>query len=31
MSKLEEKQQNSLPPCPNPACEQSHVVRNGSH
>jgi transposase-like protein len=31
MNKPEEKEQNSLPPCPNPACEQSHVVRNGSH
>src|SRR5437588_12971360 len=31
MSKPEEKQQNSRPPCPNPECEQSHVVRNGSH
>src|SRR5438874_10138759 len=31
MAKREKKEQNSLPPCPNPACEQSHVVRNGSH
>ncbi len=31
MNKPEQKEQNSLPPCPNPACEQSHVVRNGSH
>ena len=22
---------NDRPPCPNPACEQSSVVRNGSH
>src|SRR6266851_9805269 len=31
MNKPEKKEQSSLPPCPNPACEQSHVVRNGSH
>ncbi|GAC1431036.1 MAG: hypothetical protein NVSMB54_25130 [Ktedonobacteraceae bacterium] len=31
MNKPEQKEQNSLPPCPNPACEQFHVVRNGSH
>jgi transposase-like protein len=22
---------NDQPPCPNPACEQPHVIRNGSH
>src|SRR5258708_17867759 len=25
------KEQASLPPCPNPTCPGSHVVRNGSH
>ncbi len=25
------KEQTSLPPCPNPNCPGSHVVRNGSH
>src|SRR5438067_1896029 len=25
------KEQASLPPCPNPNCLRSHVVRNGSH
>ncbi len=25
------KEQVSLPPCPNPDCLGSHVVRNGSH
>jgi transposase-like protein len=29
MNKAE--QQSSLPPCPNPKCPQSRVVRNGSH
>ena len=31
MSKSEKKEQRSLPPCPNPLCSQSCVVRNGSH
>ncbi len=31
MNKPEKKEQSSLPPCPNPTCQQSHVVRNGSH
>jgi transposase-like protein len=31
MTKQEEKEQSSLPPCPNPQCAQSRVVRNGSH
>jgi transposase-like protein len=26
-----EKKEHSLPPCPNSTCQQSHVVRNGSH
>ena len=31
MSKREKQEQSSLPPCPNPDCRQSHVVRNGSY
>ena len=31
MNTAEKKEKCSLPPCPNPTCEQSHVVRNGSH
>jgi transposase-like protein len=31
MSKREKQEQSRLPPCPNPDCRQSHVVRNGSH
>src|SRR5207302_3652233 len=31
MNKPEKKEQSSLPSCPNPECEESHVVRNGSH
>ncbi len=31
MDKPEKKEQSSLPSCPNPNCQQSHVVRNGSH
>lgn len=31
MNKAEKKEQSSLPLCPNPVCEQPHVVRNGSH
>ncbi len=31
MSKRESKRHVSLPPCPNPACRQPYVVRNGSH
>jgi transposase-like protein len=27
----ERKEEASLPPCPNPKCQESHVVRNGSH
>jgi transposase-like protein len=31
MSKPGKKGQATLPPCPNPDCRESHVVRNGSH
>jgi transposase-like protein len=31
MNKREKQQQSSLPPCPNPDCRQSPVVRKGSH
>src|SRR5436309_1196983 len=31
MSKPGKKEQTTLPPCPNPTCRESHVVRNGSH
>jgi transposase-like protein len=31
MNKPEKKEQSSLPLCPNPNCQQPHVVRNGSH
>jgi transposase-like protein len=31
MNEREKREQSSLPPCPNPQCSQSHVVRNGSH
>src|SRR5881296_3190025 len=31
MNQRESKKQVSLPSCPNPNCEASHVVRNGSH
>ena len=31
MNEQERKEQTSLPPCPNPNCTESHVVRNGSH
>src|SRR5438874_12420845 len=31
MNEREKKEQRSLPPCPNPQCSQSRVVRNGSH
>ncbi len=31
MKELENKEQISLPACPNPNCRESHVVRNGSH
>src|SRR5207245_5521134 len=31
MNKQERKEQTSLPPCPNPTCRESRVVRNGSH
>ena len=31
MKKRASKEQDSLPSCPNPDCQDSHVVRNGSH
>ena len=31
MNQPEKKEQRSQPPCPNPECRESHVVRNGSH
>src|SRR5881227_1195668 len=31
MNQPEKKEQRSQPPCPNPKCRESHVVRNGSH
>src|SRR2546429_9506184 len=31
MTRREKQEQTSLPPCPNPECRESHVVRNGSH
>jgi transposase-like protein len=31
MNKAESKEQATLPPCPNPCCRETHVVRNGSH
>src|SRR5215471_16839344 len=31
MSKPGNKEQTDLPPCPNPECRESRVVRNGSH
>src|SRR6266581_3096889 len=31
MKASEKKEEASLPPCPNPDCRESHVVRNGSH
>jgi transposase-like protein len=31
MKEQERKEQASLPPCPNPNCPGSHLVRNGSH
>src|SRR6266404_148988 len=31
MKEPERKEQASVPPCPNPNCPGSHVVRNGSH
>src|SRR5881227_3312366 len=31
MNQPEKKEQRSQPPCPNPKCRDSHVVRNGSH
>ena len=31
MSKPGKKEQAKLPPCPNPTCRESRVVRNGSH
>src|SRR5258706_14526237 len=31
MKEPKRKEQMSVPPCPNPNCPGSHVVRNGSH
>src|SRR5260370_37812550 len=31
MSKREKMEPSSLPPCPNPTCSQTRVVRSGSH
>ncbi|HVB23406.1 MAG TPA: hypothetical protein VNG51_15815 [Ktedonobacteraceae bacterium] len=31
MTRREKTEQSSLPPCPNPDCRASHIVRNGSH
>ena len=31
MSEPKRKEVGNLPPCPNPDCRESHVVRNGSH
>ena len=31
MKEARRKEEASLPPCPNPNCADSHVVRNGSH
>src|SRR5256712_12657747 len=31
MKEAGRKEEASLPPCPNPNCRESHVVRNGSH
>src|SRR5881398_1266430 len=31
MKEAGKQEQTSLPPCPNPTCSESHVVRNGSH
>ncbi len=31
MNQQEKKEQSHLPPCPNPTCAGSRVVRNGSH
>jgi transposase-like protein len=31
MSKGASQEEGSLPCCPNPSCQHSHVVRNGSH
>src|SRR5437660_211852 len=31
MKEGERKEEASRPPCPNPNCRESHVVRNGSH
>src|ERR1700694_2027367 len=31
MNEAGKQEQTSLPPCPNPSCSESHVVRNGSH
>jgi len=31
MKEAGKQEQTSLPPCPNPSCSESHVVRNGSH
>jgi len=31
MKEAGKQEQTSLPPCPNPSCSESHVVRNESH
>ncbi len=31
MKEAGKNEEASLPPCPNPNCRESHVVRNGSH
>jgi transposase-like protein len=31
MNEPTRKEQSGLPPCPNPDCQEPHVVRNGSH
>jgi len=31
MNEAGKQEQTSLPPCPNPSCSESHVVRHGSH
>src|SRR6266571_5228683 len=31
MKEAGRQEETRLPPCPNPDCRQSHVVRNGSH
>src|SRR6266700_2587958 len=31
MKEAGRQEETKLPPCPNPNCRESHVVRNGSH